>query len=112
MAIRETIVEVKKIKKIKIHLTQIKGINMNENIDFKDKVVSFGTVSGEILAIKNPEFKTINNKLFIVGRIPKNATINDWALDRDSGVSWDSITEYMIFDSEEQYVELKDKSYE
>ncbi len=79
-------------------------------IIFLNKVVSFGTLSGDTLVIKNPEFNMINNKLFITGQIPKNSTTNNWAKGKECGVLWDSITEYIIFNSEEEYALLIDKS--
>lgn len=84
----------------------------NESIDglsFDGKVVSFGTAN-ENLAIKDIKFEYQNGKLFVIGVVPANATTNDWAKGIRCAIAWDSITEYMIFDSEEQYAELIEKS--
>lgn len=45
---------------------------------FKNKVVSFDT-SNHITAIYNPKIKKIGENIFIVGTIPKGATVNEWA---------------------------------
>jgi hypothetical protein len=81
----------------------------DENL-FYGKVVSFGTVSGDTLAIKNPIPVFQFERLFFVGVIPRNATTNDWAIEKKSAIAWDAVTDYIIFDSEEQYAELIDKS--
>ncbi len=84
----------------------------NDNIDnlgFTDKVVSFGTV-GDTLAMKGIQFQMQNGKLFVTGNVPKGATTNDWAIDRPCAIEWNSVTDYMIFDDENQYAKLIEKS--
>jgi hypothetical protein len=80
-----------------------------DDLGFTGKVVSFGSVD-DTLAIKNISFKVQNDRLFVVGDVSKGATNNDWAIDRPCAVAWGSVTDYMIFDSEEQYAELIAKS--
>ncbi len=82
---------------------------LNHKIDFTDKVVSFGTV-GDTLALKNIKLQMQNGKLFVTGNIPKGATTKDWAIDRPCAVEWNSVTDYIIFDNEQQYAELIEKS--
>lgn len=81
----------------------------NESLIFEDKVVSFSTVD-ETLALKNIKLETIASRLFLTGEIPKGATRNDWAEGRSSAIAWDSVTDYIMFESENQYVELMRKS--
>jgi len=81
----------------------------NENAIFAGKVASFSTVD-ETLALKNIKLEIIANRMFITGEIPKGATQNDWAKDRPSAIVWESVTDYIIFDSEDQYVQLMKKS--
>ena len=76
---------------------------------FEGKVVSCGTAQDN-LAVKNVTLETIEGRLFIVGQVPNGTTTNDWAADRGCAVAWDAVTDYILFDSEEQYVELKAKS--
>lgn len=80
------------------------------NKHFSNKIVSFNTNSEETLAIKNPVVESQLGKLFLVGLIPKGSTVNDWAYNRSCALLWESVTGYIIFDSEEQYVELLKKS--
>jgi hypothetical protein len=69
---------------------------------FKGKIVSFS--SGlDTLGIKNISFKTIQGKKFVIGDIPLSATKGDLALDKACGVSWDSVTDFMVFDTEKEY---------
>ena len=69
---------------------------------FKGKTVSFGSDS-DTLAIKNITFKLIHDKLFVVGQIPLSATDKDLALNKQCAISWDSVTDYIVFDSEEEH---------
>ncbi|ROR98671.1 hypothetical protein EDC56_3404 [Sinobacterium caligoides] len=82
-----------------------------DDLGFAGKVVSFSSAN-DTLAIKNISFQCQNERLFVVGDVPKGATNNDWAVDRPCGVAWDSVTDYMIFDSEDQYAKLIEKSLE
>ena len=79
------------------------------DIDFSGKIVSFGT-AGDTLAIKNPKFEVQFERIFVVGVIPDGATNYDWAVERPCAVAWDSVTDYLVFDSEEKFRELIDKS--
>lgn len=80
-----------------------------ENI-FKNKVVTFSIGEDNILGIENPEFQTIENKVLIIGKIPKGSTTNDWAENKFCAVSWSHVTDYIIFDSVEDYNKSIQKS--
>jgi len=67
------------------------------------KVVSFSS-DENILAIRNLRFEIQHDRLFAIGEVAKGSTINDWAMGRKCAIAWDAVTDYMIFDSEEQYV--------
>ena len=69
---------------------------------FDGKTVTFGTADDN-LAIKNISFEEQFGRIFVVGNIPKGTTNNDWAVGRSCAIAWDSITDYIIFDSEEIY---------
>jgi endonuclease V-like protein UPF0215 family len=69
---------------------------------FKDKIVSFST-GDDFLGIMNPKFKTIHNKVLLVGTIPKGATTQDLAKNKSCAVSWRHVTDYIIFDSIDEY---------
>ncbi len=76
---------------------------------FEGKLVSFSSAQ-DTLAIKNINLKRLEGRLFIVGLVPKGATTNNWAADRACAIAWDQVIDYMIFDSETQYLELMAKS--
>ncbi len=69
---------------------------------FDGKTVSFGTTD-ETLAMKNISFQEIRNKLFVIGEIPSGATVNDLAINRICGISWDSVNDFIIFENEQEY---------
>lgn len=70
---------------------------------FEGKTVSFGTVDDN-LAVKDIEFKEILGRVFIVGKVPKATTTNDWAEGKVCAVAWDSVSDYIVFESEDDYV--------
>jgi len=78
-------------------------------LDFTGKVVSFGSVDDN-LAMKNISFESQLGRVFVVGEIPNGATNNDWAVGRPCAIAWETVTDYMIFESESQYSELIEKS--
>jgi hypothetical protein len=69
---------------------------------FKGKTVSFGSDS-DTLAVKNITFQLIHDKLFVVGQIPLGATNQDLALNKSCAISWSSVNDYIVFDSEQEY---------
>jgi hypothetical protein len=77
---------------------------MNLNIEkrFKGKTVTFGS-DADTLAIKNISFEEIHNRLFVVGEIPLSATSEDLALNKMCAIAWDSVNDFIVFDSEEEY---------
>ncbi|MDG4597259.1 MAG: hypothetical protein P9F75_16485 [Candidatus Contendobacter sp.] len=81
----------------------------NHDLNFEGKVVSFST-DRDTLAMKNIEFRMQKNRLFVIGIVPESATRNDWAANRPCAIAWDSIVDYIVFDSEKQYIELIAKS--
>ena len=81
----------------------------SDELNFEGKVVSFSTCS-DTLAMKNIRFGMQKNRLFLICEVPESATKNNWAANRPCAIAWDSIVDYIIFDSEQQYIELISKS--
>ena len=75
---------------------------MKDLPNFSGKVVSFG-LPDSTLAILNPKFEKQADRIFITGTIPEEHTKNDYALGNTCAVSWDSITDYIIFKNEKAY---------
>ncbi len=82
---------------------------MESTPDFTNKTVSFST-EDSTLAVNSPRFEIQGGRLFVVGTIPKGAATCDWAENRPCAVAWDAVTDYIVFDSVEQYIELLAKS--
>jgi len=75
--------------------------------DFTGKVVVFyvadpprGVDTGVIM--EYVEFRRFGDRLFVVGRIPENAE-SQWVSRLQSGVAWDAVVHYLVFDSREDY---------
>jgi len=77
--------------------------------ELQGKTVSFGT-GNDTLAIKDCQFMELEGKLFVVGKVPQSATQNDWALGQECAISWETVTDFIIFETEEKYVDLIQKS--
>ena len=48
------------------------------------------------------DFRRIGNRLFVVGRLPQ-AVGAEWVWSLQSGIAWDSVAHYLVFDSLEDY---------
>jgi hypothetical protein len=72
--------------------------------DFSGKVVVAYTVaggSGEVLT--DPHFEFQGGRLFLVGRVPRAGSSKDWSGGAQVAVAWDHVTEYLVFESAEDY---------
>ena len=49
-----------------------------------------------------PEFRVLGARLFLLGRIPE-VHGHEWVAKLQSGVAWDSVVSYVLFDSREDY---------
>ncbi|MFK8029251.1 MAG: hypothetical protein AB8G18_03365 [Gammaproteobacteria bacterium] len=82
----------------------------NNNDDwYAGKLVSFST-ERDTLALKNISFEIRNGRTFVTGNVPAANTKNDWAIERPAGIAWDAVTDFIVFDSEDQFIELMAKS--
>jgi hypothetical protein len=75
--------------------------------DFSGKVVLFyvasppaGLANGVIM--EQAEFRRFGGKLLVIGRTP-DKTDPMWASHLQSGVAWDSMVHYLVFDSRAEY---------
>ena len=49
-------------------------------------------------------FQEYGGRLFVVGRVPSIDEEGEWVANLQSGVAWDSVNHYLIFDSREDYI--------
>jgi hypothetical protein len=70
--------------------------------DFTGKTVSFSTADST-LGIEEPRFETQGGRLFVVGVVPKGATTSDWAVGVRCAVAWEAVTDYLVFQSVDDY---------
>jgi hypothetical protein len=82
---------------------------MNELPDFKGKIVVLylSNPSRPIqdgIVLEFPEFSQVDNRLFITGRIPEFGG-DDWISRLQTGIAWDMVQSYLIFDSREDYLQ-------
>lgn len=72
--------------------------------DFSRKVVSLGIVGNEqSYAVESPHFEMQAGRLFLVGTVPPGGSTRDWSKGVESAVAWDQVTDYLVFDSVEDY---------
>ena len=62
--------------------------------------------------LNNPRFEYQGGRLFIIGTVPKGATVSDWSADHESAIAWDRVTDYFVFKDFEDYSQAIKKSDE
>lgn len=55
------------------------------------------------VVLEYPTLKAYGDKLFVVGRIPLIEGNENWVSNLQSGIAWESVCHYIIFDSREAY---------
>ena len=70
--------------------------------NFQGKTVSFSTAEST-LAVESPQFQEQAGRLFVVGPIPRGAPTLAWAVGVSCAVARLAVTDYMVFDSVEEY---------
>jgi len=67
--------------------------------------------SEETVVLENASFQIQGDKTFLVGRIAEGTTPNDWASGVNTAISWNSIEQYLVFDSLQDYMDRIARSY-
>ena len=49
--------------------------------------------------LHDPHFEMQGGRLFIVGTIPAGSTSSDWVANCQGAVAWDTVSDYIVFDS-------------
>jgi hypothetical protein len=72
---------------------------------FDGKVVSVVCVNEDTgQLIRSPRFENQGGRLFIVGTVPEDASQDNWMEDLPCAIAWDTVQDYVIFDSMEDYL--------
>ena len=74
--------------------------------DFTRKVVSV-SIAGEDdgRCLEHPRCETQGGRLFLIGTVPRAGSSNNWCGGIPSAVAWDAVTDYLVFESAEHYLE-------
>ena len=91
---------------------------MDENLpDFTGKTVVLyitATSSGarwaqDGIVLESPTFHTQGERLFLTGQTPNNprSSDHDWYSNRDAGVAWDSVLQYVALPSKDYQARLQ-----
>jgi hypothetical protein len=73
--------------------------------DFTNKFLSVSIAGDEhTYAIDCPRFETQGGRLFLVGSVPRGGSTADWSEGVVSAIAWDQVTDFLVFDSAEDYV--------
>jgi hypothetical protein len=72
--------------------------------DFSKKVVSV-TPAGDDCArvLVHPRWEMQAGRLFLIGAVVAGSPENEWCEGLENAVAWESITDYMVFDSPKDY---------
>jgi hypothetical protein len=74
--------------------------------NFKGKMISIlseGEVTPSLIA--DTRFEIQAGRLFLVGIVPKGGSTGDWVAGLSCAVAWETVQEYIVFDSAEDYAE-------
>jgi len=66
----------------------------------------------DYVVLERVAFEIQGGKAFIVGAIAEGTTTNDWAAGVPTALSWDSVEQYLVFDSLEDYFARETQSYD
>jgi hypothetical protein len=55
------------------------------------------------ITVLNPHWEIHGDELFLVGTCPVGGSAKDWSEGITSGIAWNKITDYMVFDSVSEY---------
>ncbi len=83
--------------------------------DLSEKVVLIyliGRAIEDAVVLENARFEVQGAKTFIVGEFSEGTTANDWVSGIRTAISWDSVEQYLIFDSLEDYFARVSRAYE
>ena len=78
---------------------------MNKTIpDFSGKLVSLSIAGNDhTYTMVQTHFESQGGRLFLVGIVPRGGSSGDWSEGARCAVAWDGVTDYLVFDSVEQY---------
>ena len=73
--------------------------------NFEDKVIYVQLVGDKRynLVLDKPHWEDHAGRLFLVGVTPPEGSDGDWCEGVLGGIAWDKITDYLVFDSVEDY---------
>jgi hypothetical protein len=72
--------------------------------NFKNKVVSLSSNEDNFNHdLIDPHFEEIAGRIFLIGEIPRESTDSGWNANKIGAIAWDSVNEFVIFDSHEDY---------
>jgi len=72
--------------------------------DFTKKLVSLSfAAADDSRCIAHPHWETQGGRLFLVGTVPRGGSARDWCEGILSAVAWDQVSDYLVFDSIEDY---------
>jgi hypothetical protein len=76
----------------------------NKLPDFTGKVVSLSLAGDQhTYAMESPQFETQAGKWFVVGTVPRGGSTKDWSEGVVCAVAWDQVSDYLVFDSADDY---------
>ena len=73
--------------------------------DFKNKLVYVQLIGDKRFNVMvfNPHWEIQGDELFLVGITPDGGSAKNWSMGITSGIAWNKITDYMVFDSLAEY---------
>jgi hypothetical protein len=77
--------------------------------DFSKKLVSLSLIGREQgSVVDRPCWEMQGGRLFLVGTVPLEGSTYNWSKGVACAVAWDQVTDYLVFDSVEDYLKRLD----
>lgn len=82
--------------------------------DFSGKIILIYLINRSLddaVVLHHVRFEVQGARIFLIGEYAEGTTANDWAVDVTTAVSWDSVEQYLVFDSIEDYFNRASLAY-
>ena len=82
--------------------------------DFGTKVLLIYLVDrspDESIVLQNASFEIQGGRPFIIGEFAEGASANDWVAGVMTALAWDTVQQYFVFDSMEDYMARASQAY-
>ena len=82
--------------------------------DFSSKIILvylMGRPPDDGVLLQHASFEIQGGRAFVVGEFAEGASANDWVAGVSTALAWDTVQQYFVFDSMEDYMARASQAY-